>query len=66
MQTDQDQKKPAQEGPATDDAYRGGGDIISKGGGDLIAKETTSQPPASEQGSESQNETSVRTPIQPD
>jgi hypothetical protein len=65
MQADKDPNQPAKEGSATDDAYRGGGDVISKGGGDIISKETTIQHPPSEDDTEAQNETSVRTPVKP-
>lgn len=69
MHAEKDPHQPAQEDSTTDQAYRGGGDIISrggadiisKGGGDIISKDANSQPPGPEPETDAQNAASVRT-----
>lgn len=78
MHADKDSNQPGREDSPTDQAYRGGGDVISrggddvsskgggdvisKGGGDLISKNPTSQPPEPEPDNDSKNAASARTP----
>jgi len=63
MHADKDATQPAQEGSTTDQAYRGGGDVISRGGGDIISKEATPETPKPETDNDSQKSPSVRTPF---